>query len=78
MVSIYCDFNKTIKTLRPTFYNWAKNKAFSRIYQFIHSRKNTGYETQHPSWFKSMKKASSQKKTLIKALDYCDFFSNSR
>ena len=40
MVSRYCDFNKTIRILQQTFYYWAKNKALSRIYQFIHSRKN--------------------------------------
>ena len=76
MVSRYCDFNKTFRILQQTFYYWAKNKALSRIYQFIHSRKKTtDYETgQHPSWFKSLKKASSQKKTLRKALDNCDFF----
>ena len=53
-----------------------RSKAFP---EFIHlSKKHTGYETQHPSWFTSMKKASSQKKTHRIALDYCDFFLNSR
>ena len=48
MVSRYCDFNKTIRILQQTFYYWAKNKALSRIYQFIHSRKKT-----HRLWNRS-------------------------
>ena len=74
MASRYCDF-KQLEFYSKLFTIEQKTKPFP---EFINlstpEKKPTGYETgQHPSWFKSMKK-----KTLIKALDYWDFFSNSR
>ena len=80
MVSRYCDFNKTIRIVQQTVYYWAKNKALSRIYQFIHSRKKPQImkpvNILHGS--KVWRRPQVRKKHSEKLWTIVIFFSNSR
>ena len=53
---------------------WADIATSTKQLELSTPEKNTGYETQHPSWFKSMKKASSQKKNTQNSFGLLWFF----
>jgi len=68
--------------LQIVFWNylpwWADIATSTKQLELSTPEKNTGYETQHPSWFKSMKKASSQKKNTQNSFGLLWFFSQTQ